>query len=142
MECRPIKGYEERYFATAGGDIISVRRFEDGSSGKPMKPALNRHGYLDVNLSKEGKHRTFRVHKLVAEAFHGPRPLGKIVHHKDGNKLNNRADNLEWLSHHEHGLHHAVSKLETLLEKAPEWMDELVEYAYERLVTLKRKEED
>lgn len=52
-----------------------------------------------VELWKDGKHKTFLVHRLVANAF-----LDKLigsnmtVNHKDGNRLNNNVDNLEWLS--------------------------------------------
>lgn len=41
--------------------------------------------------------RTFKVHKLVCEAFHGPKPfVGAIVLHKDDNPMNNRPENLKW----------------------------------------------
>jgi hypothetical protein len=40
--------------------------------------------------------RRLLVHRLVAAAFHGPRPEGKIVHHKDHKKRNNKPDNLEY----------------------------------------------
>jgi hypothetical protein len=41
--------------------------------------------------------RTYKVARLVAEAFHGPRPFdGAVVMHLDENAANNRADNLKW----------------------------------------------
>lgn len=53
-------------------------------------------GYVYVNISKENKKHNLRVHKLVAEAFiDNPNNLPQI-NHIDGNKQNNRADNLEW----------------------------------------------
>lgn len=53
-------------------------------------------GYVYVNISKENKKHNLRVHKLVAEAFiDNPNNLPQI-NHIDGNKRNNRADNLEW----------------------------------------------
>jgi hypothetical protein len=49
-----------------------------------------------VSLSKDGKAKPFRVHRLVAVAFI-PNPDNlPIINHKDENKLNNNADNLEW----------------------------------------------
>ena len=52
--------------------------------------------YLRSNLWKDGKYKTFSIHRLVAEAFL-PNPNNfPVVNHKDGNKLNNRVDNLEW----------------------------------------------
>lgn len=43
------------------------------------------------------KHKTYKVHRLVAEAFHGPAPFeGAVVMHIDENAANNRAENLKW----------------------------------------------
>lgn len=42
-------------------------------------------------------HKTFKIARLVCEAFHGPAPFARaVVMHKDENSRNNRADNLEW----------------------------------------------
>lgn len=61
--------------------------------------------YDQVDLYKDGKRTTKRVHILVAEAF-VPNPDNKPeVNHKDGNKRNNNADNLEWVSHKENCEH-------------------------------------
>ena len=62
-------------------------------------------GYLVTDLYEHGKRKTERVHRLVAEAF-VPNPDGKPeVNHKDGNRLNNRADNLEWCTKKENCRH-------------------------------------
>lgn len=62
-------------------------------------------GYLTVDLYEHGKRRTERVHRLVAEAF-VPNPDNKPeVNHKDGNKHNNNADNLEWVTKKENCEH-------------------------------------
>ena len=62
-------------------------------------------GYLTVDLYKNGKRSTRRVHILVAEAFI-PNPECKPeVNHRDGNKHNNRVDNLEWVTHKENCEH-------------------------------------
>ena len=48
------------------------------------------------------KGKTYKVHQLVCEAFHGPRPSPKhVVMHLDDNPLNNRADNLKWATQKE-----------------------------------------
>ena len=58
-----------------------------------LKPSVNNNGYYQVSLSKDGKAKPFRVHRLVAVAFI-PNPDNlPIINHKDENKLNNNADN-------------------------------------------------
>ena len=53
-------------------------------------------GYYQVSFRINGKKKYVRVHRLIAEAYI-PNPLNyKQVNHKDGNKLNNSIDNLEW----------------------------------------------
>lgn len=55
-----------------------------------------KNGYVYANISKNNKSYNFRVHKLVAEAFI-PNPENKPqINHIDGDKTNNRVDNLEW----------------------------------------------
>lgn len=64
-----------------------------------LKPKVTNTNSLRVELWKDGSHKTVLVHRLVADAF-----LGKMidtdmtVNHKDGNRLNNRVENLEWIS--------------------------------------------
>lgn len=65
---------------------------------REIKPFISNRGYLRVPLCKDGKIKNAHVHRLVAEAFI-PNPNGyDTVDHIDGNKLNNNADNLQWLS--------------------------------------------
>ena len=63
--------------------------------GRILKPEI-RNGYYSVDLMKNKKRYKFRIHRLVAEAFI-PNPDNlPIINHKDENKLNNEASNLEW----------------------------------------------
>lgn len=65
----------------------------------------DRKGYFAVDLYENGKRTTERVHILVAEAF-VPNPDSKpMINHKDGNKHNNNAENLEWVTHKENCEH-------------------------------------
>lgn len=66
-------------------------------------------GYRSVKFTFENsKQKRFYVHRLVAEAFcENDKPsLRDMVNHKDGDKLNNVASNLEWVSARENNLHY------------------------------------
>ncbi len=68
-------------------------------------------GYLVVYLNKEGEKRKFFVHRLVAAAF-CPGDPSDVVNHKDGNKENNCASNLEHATYKENSEHYRNSKKE------------------------------
>ena len=88
-----IKGYEGLYGITTEGDVWSYRR------KKFLKPGVNNDGYLYINLSKNGKYKSYTIHRLVAEAYiPNPENLPEI-NHKDENKTNNCLQNLEWCDH-------------------------------------------
>lgn len=57
---------------------------------------LNNNGYECVDITKDRKRKHYLIHRLVAEAFVPNPDRMPAVNHKDENKLNNRADNLEW----------------------------------------------
>jgi len=61
-----------------------------------MTPARDKDGYLQVQLQKDGKRRTKKLHRLVLEVFVGPAPSDYVACHQDGNKQNNCLENLEW----------------------------------------------
>lgn len=89
---RQIKGYEGAY------EISSLGRVKSLKSDKPliMKPKVESNGYLRISLYNNKKGHSVSVHKLVAEAFLGRRPDGMQVNHIDGDKTNNKVDNLEY----------------------------------------------
>lgn len=62
-------------------------------------------GYLCIDLYKDGKRTTRKVHRLVAEAFLPNDNKKAQVNHKDGNKLNNNVSNLEWVTSKENVMH-------------------------------------
>ena len=82
-----------------------------GLKGDILKPIGKT--YLCVNLYKERKMKTVKIHRLVARAFL-PIVKGKeCVNHKDGNKYNNNVNNLEWCTWQENSLHaHRVLKIQ------------------------------
>ena len=66
-----------------------------------LKGSVNNCVYVKVCLSKDGKAKHFQMHRLVAQAF-VPNPKAKeYVRHRDGNLLNNDAENLYWQSYEE-----------------------------------------
>lgn len=105
---KPIKGYEGRYSVTKDGKIRShPKRHGNGGlrNGRWLKPWLGNRGYLIINLRKNGKRKMFTVHRLVA-LTHIPNPKNKLeINHKDGNRLNNSVDNLEWCTRKENSDH-------------------------------------
>lgn len=101
-EWRDIKGYEGLYQVSNFGRVRSLNRMDSigrQRQGRILKPSSNEWGYPHVVLSKNGKHKTVRVHRLVAIAFlPNPDNLPE-VNHKDENKYNNHVNNLEWCNH-------------------------------------------
>lgn len=78
-----------------------VRRSEPGQgaqSGRVLVPEERHGGYLRVVLHRNGSPQGFLVHHLVLEAFVGPRPEGMECNHRDGDKADNRPENLEWVT--------------------------------------------
>lgn len=64
-------------------------------------------GYCCVTLQKNKNKRHAFVHSLVSEVYLGEKPNGKYVNHKDGNKLNNEIENLEYITQSEN-IKHAI----------------------------------
>lgn len=89
---KDIKGYEGLYAITSCGRVWSYRR------KRFLTPFNNGNGYLKVNLHKDGKRKSFYLHRLVAEAYL-PNPSNlPEVDHVDGNKEHNYINNLQWIS--------------------------------------------
>jgi hypothetical protein len=81
------------------GQMIDQRK-----AGRVLKPWADAGGYLVVYICFAGKRVATNVHRLVAIAFHGPAE-GRDVNHANGDKTDNRPDNLEWCSHAENMAH-------------------------------------
>ena len=94
---RPV-GENDNYIVSNTGRI---RRFNSDKDHS----VRDRKGYLTVDLYRDSERVTRRVHRLVAEAF-VPNPDGKSqVNHRDGNRHNNDAANLEWVTASENCRH-------------------------------------
>ena len=109
---KDIKGYEGLYQCSTYGNIRSLDRYVYELSGKKqfrkgqiIVPRKNKNGYLQLTLNKNAKRKMVYVHRIVAETFIENSNNNLVVNHKDGNKLNNNVDNLEWCSYSENNLH-------------------------------------
>ena len=85
--------------------ISNEGNVRNDSTMKYLKQHLNNKGYPMVNLWKNNKGHWKTVHRLIAIAFI-PNPEGKpCINHIDGNRNNNKIENLEWCTHSENQLH-------------------------------------
>lgn len=105
---KEIKGFDEMYYVSNLGRILSLKR----NKYRELHPFVCGDGYYYVDLRKNNQDSKQRVHRLVANAF-VPNPENKpIVHHLDCNRLNNKASNLVFVSQIEHqSIHNKAQKL-------------------------------
>lgn len=97
-----IPGYEGLYEINKHGRIRSLRK---KYFHKELSVRIDRAGYLTVRLNKKGKCSTQYIHRLLALTFIPNKENKKFVNHIDGNKLHNRIENLEWVTHSENVTH-------------------------------------
>ena len=86
--------------------------------GKILKPVMTKSGYVNVPLvtGNDETRVTKRVHRLVADAFCKNPDDKDEINHKDGNKENNRAENLEWVTRSENEQHAYANNLVKVLK--------------------------
>lgn len=72
-----------------------------GPQGRWLRLFPDRRGYLRLNLYRDRKWTQVGAHAVVCTAFHGPRPVGQVVRHLNGDPADCRADNLAWGTHAE-----------------------------------------
>ena len=114
---KEIKGYEGYYEVSNLGRFRSMDRiisFSNGRKvfykGKIINGSIEKDGYICVKLSKNGNNETKKLHRLIAQTFMPVDNSDNLeVNHIDFNRINNRINNLEWVSHIDN-IHHSSKK--------------------------------
>lgn len=112
---KDIRDYEGYYQVSNLGRVRSLDRYVICKNGKTQfKRGMlcsicynKRVDIYEVHLHKDSKRKCLKIHRLVAEAFiPNDDPIHKTtINHIDGNRANNRVDNLEWASYSENEKH-------------------------------------
>jgi hypothetical protein len=103
-EWRQVVGHEGIYEISTSGKVRRIKACRGARAGRILRIHIGAGNpdselrYATVHLFKEGTRSTHYIHHLVAFAFLGPRPDGKDINHKDGNKSHNSVANLEYLT--------------------------------------------
>jgi len=98
---KDVEGYDGFYKVSSNGNVMSNGNYCDGRKYKPkvLIPNIDIHGYKYVTLYKDGKTKSVKIHRLVAEAFI-PNPENKpCIDHIDTNRGNNSIGNLKWVTY-------------------------------------------
>ena len=91
---------DPNYAVSDDGQIKSLRK------NQILTPKNNHDGYLRIQLWNHCQCRFIALHRLIAEAFlPPPAPGATVINHKNGNKADNRASNLEWVTQQENIRH-------------------------------------
>jgi len=108
---KSITGYEGFYESSNFGRIKALERPVRHPKGglqilkeRVLKQGI-RKGYCFVVLSKNNMQKSFSVHRLVASTFLKNPENKRTVNHKDGDKINNKLENLEWATYSENEQH-------------------------------------
>lgn len=107
-EWKPLRGYDCPYAVSNKGRIKTLEHVTLDTIGRNqyfkerfLQPVLNGSGYLVISLRKNKHKYTVYCHRLVAELFVEKHNNNNIIDHIDGNKTNNNANNLRWVTNSE-----------------------------------------
>ena len=106
---KPVSG-NQNYEVSNLGRVRASKTRRGVTAGKILRPRPSGYGYFKVALRSNGRQKQFGIHRLVAKAFVGPCPtVGFEVNHKNSDSGDNRANNLEWVSHSDNMRHAFVN---------------------------------
>jgi hypothetical protein len=100
---KTIPGYSRYQINNKG--ILRSLNYKNSRKTKILKPAVDQGYYKTVILGDDNKYKTVRIHKLVMLCFIGECKINYEANHKDGNKLNNKLENLEYCTHSQNVQH-------------------------------------
>lgn len=100
-EYEPIPNFEN-YTISKDGEI---RKVTGKYAPMIMKPKLDKDGYYQIGLFKDGKKYYRSIHRLIAITYLENTCDFSDVNHKDGNRINNNVNNLEWCSQRYNTMH-------------------------------------
>lgn len=102
---KDIPGYEGRYQVSNLGRVKSLH-YKRSNFARLLASVANRNGYCAVNLrDKDGRKKLVNIHRLVGAAFVPNADNKPQLNHINGNKKDNRAENLEWCTASENQSH-------------------------------------
>ena len=102
-EYKIIKNYPN-YEVSTFGNIRNI------TTGNILKGRLRGKGYYAVALFNENGRKDVSIHRIVADTFIENENNKEQVDHRDGNKLNNRVENLRWIQNNENQRNRNTSK--------------------------------
>lgn len=99
-----VDGYENLYKVSNYGNVKTFN-WRNSKKEAILRPAKTKCGYMQVALQKDGKLKSYKLHRLVAQAFLMNEYNKPQVNHIDCNKTNNNVNNLEWCTPKENTAH-------------------------------------
>ena len=96
---KPVSGYEGIYDVSDKGRVRSYRKGKHGICKTPKILKGQKGLYKTVTLCRDNRKTTTYVHRLVAEQFIQNPNNYRVINHLDGDKYNNRVENLEWTTY-------------------------------------------
>lgn len=147
---KDISGYDGIYQISNKGNVKSIDRtiiqwckhnkyIERLIKGKPLTATDNGYGYLIVSLNKNNKRKNHYIHRLVAEHFIGKIDEGYVINHKDYDKYNNTADNLEIVTQKENIIH-SIPNMEGPNRRFKDYKKRYIRYRSNRYEVTVKKE--
>jgi hypothetical protein len=118
---KPVTGFELDYEVSNLGRVKRISPNRAGNTrfvGHIIKPMMRTRGYLGICLWKDRKPHSKLIHRIVMETFVGPRG-NNTTNHKNGIKIDNMLDNLEYVTHSEN-IQHALNVLKSFRPRSGE----------------------